>query len=142
LQPPEIAGTKEALAHLSRRADVFSPFSSFGHTTAFTWSNDLFQPGRDHSRREVDRPFSFWRNDMSIFADNAARYPLQVGNNLAANPGRVNDVALADLEAVAKVLLRAGQRKSLETVVLADGVSANAKGAIARALDKHKQNLH
>lgn len=79
---------------------------------------------------------------MSIFADNAARYPLQVGNNLAANPGRVNDVALADLEAVAKVLLRAGQRKSLETVVLADGVSANAKGAIARALDKHKQNLH
>ncbi|CAN7739338.1 hypothetical protein LJR118_006584 [Acidovorax sp. LjRoot118] len=86
--------------------------------------------------------FSFWRNDMSTFADNAARFPLQVGTNLAANPGRVNDESLEDLESVAKILVRAGQRTALEAVVLADGVSASAKGVIARVLDKSKQRLH
>lgn len=79
---------------------------------------------------------------MSTFADNAARFPLQVGINLAANPGRVNDESLEDLESVAKILVRAGQRTALEAVVLADGVSASAKGVIARVLDKSKQRLH
>lgn len=78
----------------------------------------------------------------STIANNAARFPLEVARGFVKSPGLVNDIGAAEMAEVARILLRAGQRHFLEQLVLMDGITAQAKGFIARALNENKQRLH
>lgn len=78
----------------------------------------------------------------STMVHNTARFPLLVGKNLLKSPGLTNDLGHSELETVASILVKAGQRHVLETIVQQDGVSDSTKGVIARVLDKSKQSLH
>lgn len=78
----------------------------------------------------------------STIAANAARFPLEIASSLIKTPVRVNDWGRSETEEVARILVRAGQRKALESLVLADGVTASVKGVVARVLDQHNRALH
>ena len=78
----------------------------------------------------------------STIAANAARFPLEIASSLIRTPVRVNDWGNAETEEVARILVRAGQRKALEALVVADGVTGSVKGVIARVLDQHNRALH
>ena len=78
----------------------------------------------------------------STIVHNTARFPMQVGQGFTKSPGLVNDLGQTELEQVARILLKAGQRHVLDLLVQADGVTASTKGVIARVLDQSKRRLH
>lgn len=78
----------------------------------------------------------------STMVHNTARFPMQVGQGFAKFPCSANDLGKTELEQVASILLKAGQRHVLDLLVQADGVTASTKGVIARVLDQAKRSLH
>jgi len=79
---------------------------------------------------------------MSTMINNAARMPIQIGTHLAKHPVMVNDLSGDELEQLAGLLLRAGQRTALEMVASADGVAQTMKNVLNKVLQAHRRALH
>jgi len=78
----------------------------------------------------------------SIIASNAARFPAQIAVGFVKSPCLLNDMGDSEVEEVARILLRAGQRVSLESLLESDGVLSSVKGSISRVLAAHKRSMH